>query len=81
MAPLARYTVLSMAYNDYDTSGNNFWIDRFLKCQVCQTNTKLNTRCPFGIGGIPPTWTFGNGTVVDLNNDLMEIGGKLQSLF
>ncbi|XP_063688287.1 uncharacterized protein LOC134821464 isoform X2 [Bolinopsis microptera] len=77
VAPSAKYTVLSMAYNDYQYLRNDPWIDRYLKCVVCQTTGEFKTKCPFGVhkDNIEPIWSFGNGTEVELPTDFLEIFG------
>jgi len=73
VAPLARYTVLSMAYNDYEYISS--WYDRYLQCVVCSTNSILRTRCPFGVSSSVPTWTLGDGTVIDsVDNEFYKVG-------
>jgi len=80
VAPSAKYTVLSMAFNDYQYLRNDPWIDRYLKCVVCQTTGEFKTKCPFGVhkDNIEPIWSFGNGTEVELPTDFLEIFGMLQ---
>ena len=72
LAPLARYTVLSMAYNDFRPLSTNTWVDRYLGCVYCQTDGMAKTRCPFGVNYIPPTWTFENGTIIESSSHLLD---------
>ena len=77
-APLAKYTVLSMTFNDYDSFDRkeDLWSDRYLGCVWCLTSDSVvPTRCPFTMDGVVfSTWKFENGSEVFDHYLLHEMG-------
>ena len=77
-APLAKYTVLSMSFNDYDSyniGDESLWSDRYLGCVWCQTSGSVPTRCPFAMDNVVrPMWKFEDGTEIFDHPLLHELG-------